>query len=170
MLNLEFPNFFTPVAYTGIKGEPKKKSGESATRKGQKPLFSGILEQINRNTEAGPSAALEDSSPPEQGLNELLDAVHTAGDELKNRPFPEEILRYKTAVRNFLQYVVKHGYTMEKQVSGTTLLKRKNFAIIQVVDVKLEQLAAGILAGQGVQLEILKRLEEITGLLVDLLQ
>jgi uncharacterized protein YaaR (DUF327 family) len=38
------------------------------------------------------------------------------------------------------------------------------------VDRKLEQLAAGILAGQHSQMDILARVEEINGLLVDLLQ
>ncbi|MDR1987093.1 MAG: DUF327 family protein [Treponema sp.] len=157
-------NFFNTLAYT--KAETKKKQD---VRKGQKPLFSGILEHINRSAEAE-SVAVEEFPPSEERVSELLDAVHSAGDDLKRRPLPEEILRYKTAVRNFLHYVVKHGYTTEKQVSGTNLLKRKNFAIVQVVDRKLEQLAAGILAGQTVQLEILARLEEITGLLVDIMQ
>jgi len=42
--------------------------------------------------------------------------------------------------------------------------------LIQVVDHKLEQLAAGILAGQRSRLEILARVEEINGLLVDLIR
>jgi uncharacterized protein YaaR (DUF327 family) len=41
--------------------------------------------------------------------------------------------------------------------------------LIQVVDQKLEQLAAGILTGQASQLELLARVDEIAGLLVDLL-
>ncbi|MDR2398636.1 MAG: DUF327 family protein [Spirochaetaceae bacterium] len=170
MAKIEFlePGFFTSAVYAGLKAETKKKQ-DAAVRKGQKPRFSGILEHINRNAEAA-SLAVEDMPPSEETINELLDAVHSTGDDLKRRPLPEEILRYKAAVRNFLQYVVKYGYTAEKQVSGTNLLKRKNFAIVQVVDQKLEQLAAGILAGQTVQLEILARLEEITGLLVDLMQ
>jgi uncharacterized protein YaaR (DUF327 family) len=170
MAKIEFPEstFFNPSAYTSIKAETKKKQD---IHKGQKSLFSGILEHINRNPEAEPGAALEEDLPfSDETVTALLDTVHSAGDDLKNRPLPEEILRYKTAVRNFLHYVVKYGYTAEKQVSGTNLLKRKNFTIVQVVDRKLEQLAAGILAGQNGQLEILARLEEITGLLVDLMQ
>jgi uncharacterized protein YaaR (DUF327 family) len=48
--------------------------------------------------------------------------------------------------------------------------KRKVYHLIQVVDQKLETLASGILSGQLRQLEILARLDEITGLLVDLMQ
>jgi uncharacterized protein YaaR (DUF327 family) len=39
-----------------------------------------------------------------------------------------------------------------------------------VVDRKLEQLAAGILSGQIGQLKLLAGIEEITGILVDLLR
>jgi uncharacterized protein YaaR (DUF327 family) len=39
-----------------------------------------------------------------------------------------------------------------------------------VADQKLEQLAAGLISGQLGQVDMLARLEEITGLLVDLLQ
>jgi uncharacterized protein YaaR (DUF327 family) len=49
-------------------------------------------------------------------------------------------------------------------------MKRKSHAGIMVVDRKLEQLAAGILSGQTSQLELLARIEEITGILIDLLQ
>jgi uncharacterized protein YaaR (DUF327 family) len=39
-----------------------------------------------------------------------------------------------------------------------------------VVDQKLERLAAGIMAGQVTQLEILAKVDEITGILVNLLR
>ncbi|MDR0450835.1 MAG: YaaR family protein [Treponema sp.] len=42
--------------------------------------------------------------------------------------------------------------------------------MVQVVDRKLEEMAARLLSDQLSQLELLARLEEINGLLVDLLQ
>jgi uncharacterized protein YaaR (DUF327 family) len=169
MAKIDFPDstFFKPAVYTGIKAETAKKQDKPSVRKGQRPFFSGIMEQLSRNTEA---AVIEDLPVSEETVNELLDEVHSAGDALKNRPLAEEIQCYKKAVRNFMHYVVEHGYTSTKQISGANLLKRKNFTIVQVVDRKLEQLAAGILAGQTAQMAILARLEEITGLLVDLMQ
>ncbi|MDR2485923.1 MAG: DUF327 family protein [Treponema sp.] len=169
MVKIDFPDtvsaFFSRPS--GFKAEARK----ARDRSPQKVLFSGLLERITqqRLTVEDPRD-IEDLPASEDTVRDLLDEIHSAGDDLKNRPLPEEIKRYKKAVKNFLRYVVKYGYTAEKQVSGANLLKRKNFTIVQVVDTKLEQLAAGILAGQTAQLDILHRLEEITGLLVDLMQ
>jgi uncharacterized protein YaaR (DUF327 family) len=145
-----------------------KKAGEKERVKGtRKPLFAAFLEKSEQERE---TEAPRELSPSDDALKELLDGVHGAGDALKNRPFFEEIKQYRKAVRDFLHYVVENGYTVEEQVSGANLLKRKKFTLVQVVDRKLEQLAAGILAGQSAQMDILARVEEINGLLVDLLQ
>jgi uncharacterized protein YaaR (DUF327 family) len=47
---------------------------------------------------------------------------------------------------------------------------RKGYTKIQIIDRKLEDLAAMLLTNQGRQLELVSRLEEIRGLLIDLLQ
>ncbi|MDR1867145.1 MAG: DUF327 family protein [Treponema sp.] len=113
---------------------------------------------------------LSDIPFSEQAIQELLDEIHSSGDALKNRPFVEEIIQYKKAVRDFLHYVVKKAYRTERSVSGANLARRKRYTVVQIVDQKLEQLAAGILAGQTNQVQLLAKLEEIKGLLVDMLQ
>ena len=169
MVKIDFPD--TVSAFFNQPLTFKAEARKARDRAPQKALFSGLLERITqqRLTVEDPGG-IEDLPASEDTVRDLLDEIHSAGDDLKNRPLPEEIKRYKKAVKNFLRYVVKYGYTTEKQVSGANLLKRKNFTLVQVVDTKLEQLAACILAGQTAQLDILHRLEEITGLLVDLMQ
>jgi uncharacterized protein YaaR (DUF327 family) len=166
MAKVDFPEnpFFNPALYAH-NTEAKKAGEKGKTKKTGNSLFTALLEKNIQETEA----ALE-LPPSEEAVKKLLDGVHSAGDALKSRPFPEEIREYKKAVRNFLHYVVENGYTVKEESSGVNILKRKRFTLVQVVDRKLEQLAAGILAGQNSQLEILARVEEINGLLVDLLQ
>lgn len=168
MAKVDFPDsaglFFNPALYA--HNAEAKKPGEKGGVRKTRPLFSALLEKSGLDA---PEVPLE-LPPSEDALKELLDGVHGAGDSLKNRPFSEEIKQYKKAVRDFLHYIVKNGYTVEEQISGANLLKRKKFTLVQVVDRKLEQLAAGILAGQSSQIDILARVEEINGLLVDLLQ
>jgi uncharacterized protein YaaR (DUF327 family) len=108
-------------------------------------------------------------SPSEEALQELLDDVRSAADALRLRPLGEEIKRYKQAVRHFLQYVVTNNFSVKTESYLFNHEKRRKVQI-EVVDRKLEQLAGGILSGQIGQIEILARLDEITGLLVDLLQ
>ncbi|MDR1351774.1 MAG: DUF327 family protein [Treponema sp.] len=160
------PNFiFNPAAYSQIPAEAKKTRNRGQARENRKAAFDEFLEN------AGVQEAEVPETLPvsEETLRALLDDVHSLGDDLKNRPFPDEIMRYKKAVRNFIHYVVENSYTLEEKTSGVNLLRRKKFTLVQVVDIKLEQLAAGIMAGQTNQLDLLARIDEIAGILVNLL-
>ena len=156
---------FNPATYSQIQAETQKTKNRAQVRENRKPAFAKFLENAGmRETEAP-----EDFPISEETLQILLDDVHSSGDELKNRPFPDEIIRYKKAVRNFIHYVVENSYILEEKTSGVNLLRRKKFTMVQVVDRKLEQLAAGIMAGQTNQMELLARIDEIAGILVNLL-
>jgi uncharacterized protein YaaR (DUF327 family) len=131
--------------------------------------------------ELGPLADLPVS---DEAVNTLMDEVRSAGDELKGRPFPDEIVRYKQAVRNFMHYVVENGYTVNASEGIPKYLKpgfrgrhgtpesqeHTRYISVQVIDKKLEDMAAMLIAGQMKQIELVSRLEEITGLLIDLMQ
>jgi uncharacterized protein YaaR (DUF327 family) len=172
--------FLNSSIYGGVKGEAKKAGKKSGPRQSRTVKFSEVLEQAADSPEA--LGAFKDISPSEEAVQELLDAVRGAGDDLRQRPIPEEILKYKKAVRNFLHYVVENGYVVEEQEGipnaqkpgykgslwDPAAKKATAFRIVRVVDQKLDSLAAEILSGQVSQLELLAKLEEITGLLVDL--
>jgi uncharacterized protein YaaR (DUF327 family) len=185
---VKISDLVSPLLY-GKALEAQRASQKSMEKKGlresRKPRFSSILEKARlEKNEAADQAPPELPESGDEAIVFLQDAVHAAGDDLKNRPFPEEIQRYKQAVKNFLHYVVDHGYALERQIGIPQYLRpnyrgsqnrpearnRKTYTIIQVVDQKLEQLAAGILTGQTGQLELLARLEEIQGILIDLLR
>jgi len=156
---------------SGLKTAVKKSKSKEEPKGARKSTFSEILE-----TFAPGLGPLRELAPSEEALTELMDAVHSAGSDLKDRPFPDEILRYKKAVRNFVHYVVENGYELYKDqgikkkvvIRGETAWKDVVYHQVRVIDQKLEELAAVILAGQASQLEKLSKLDEITGLLVDL--
>jgi len=148
--------------HSGLKTTVKKAKPREELRGSGKFKFSELLE----NFALGP---LKELAPSEEVLTELMDAVHSAGSDLGDRPFPDEILRYKTAVRDFVHYVVENGYTVEKyQTRRRELRNLKPHVQIKVIDQKLEELAAAILSGQTTQLGRLAKMDEISGLLVDL--
>ena len=162
-----------PAFQSGQKAETKKAKTKEELRGSRKTFFSDFLgEFLPPIGELGP---LKELAPSEEALTELMDAVHSAGSDLKDRPFPDEILRYKRAVRNFVHYVVENSYEVQKVqgwkktvVRGVTRREPKQHHQIQVIDQKLEELAAWILSKQTTQLERVSKLDEITGLLVDL--
>ncbi|MDR0315467.1 MAG: YaaR family protein [Treponema sp.] len=177
----DIPSFFmNPSAYSQVKSENKKTKGP---RRSGVPEFSRVFDDIRAKTaeELGP---LRDMPASEETLNALMDEVRSAGDILRSRPFPDEIIHYKQAVRNFMHYVVENSYTLDHEDGIHKFLKpgfrgqrgtpeamsQLRYTKIQVIDKKLEDLAAMLLSGQKQQLELASRLEEIQGLLVDLLQ
>lgn len=105
-------------------------------------------------------------------LEELVDNLHGRGERLKEQPTLGNIKEYRKAVSEFLKYISKHALEAE-QVEGARyhpLKKQKKYTLIKVVNEKLEQLATGILQSQFSQLDILQRVDEINGMIVDLLQ
>jgi uncharacterized protein YaaR (DUF327 family) len=169
--------FMNPSAYNQVKEDKKTKTLQRDKK------FSEVFDDLRGKTadEIGP---LQDLPVSDDTVNILMDEVRSTGDTLKHRPLPEEILRYKQAVRNFINYVVQNAYSMEVEAGVPNFLKpgfkgqrgtdeaneRKKHIKIQVIDKKLEDLAAMLITSQVNQLKLVSRLEEIRGLLVDLLQ
>jgi uncharacterized protein YaaR (DUF327 family) len=171
--------YMNPGAFGQVKDEKKPKG----VRRGEKTDFSLLYDNLRGKTadELGP---LQNLPVSDETVNKLMDGVRDAGDKLKSRPFGEEIMRYKQAVRNFINYVVQNCYSKEYEEGIPNKLKpgfkgrrstpeateRNHYVKIQVIDKKLEDLAAMLLSSQARQMELVSRLEEIKGLLIDLLQ
>jgi uncharacterized protein YaaR (DUF327 family) len=107
-------------------------------------------------------------------LEELLDDVHQNGEHLIKSPAMDSISEYKKSVKKFIQYVLKQSITVES-IEGAKFNKfkpsnkQKRYTLISTIDDKLEKLASGILMNQGRQLNLLAKVEEINGLLVNLI-
>ncbi len=165
--------------FASLASQAAVRSGTAKTREDKKKekvnslRFDRLLdEQAAGETAAAAAVDIPErlrGLPPEKILEGLLDDVHSTGDALKERTHPDNIVAYKSAVRSFVRYVVDRSFTVTERTSGGNVLRRKKFTQVQVIDEKLEQLAAGILANQKNQLALLAKIEEINGLLVDLI-
>ena len=142
----------------------KKKAGKKD--KAQRKTFSELVE----SAEQGEGAEQEDLSDSERrrGLEELLDGVFASGDALKKTPTMDTIREYRHTVKSFVKFVVQHSIRVEETTSGANIMKRKRFTLVRVMDEKLDALAASVLAGQKEQISILAQIDQINGLLVDL--
>lgn len=105
-------------------------------------------------------------------IEELLDSLHEKGEKLKEKPTLDNIGEYRRAVSDFLQFIVKHAFEAEK-IQGSRfhpLKKQYGYTVIRLINERLDALATGIMQSQYSQLDILRRVEEINGMIVDLLQ
>lgn len=163
MAKVELPDNLLSGLVPGLLGRRPEKKKETARTGAFRTLLHGA-------EEAEKTPAAEGLPFSEAAASELLDSVYSAGDSLKRDQGPEQVKAYKAAVRNFVHYVVERAYDVSTQESGRSILKRKKFTVVVVIDEKLERLAAEVLSAQRDKLDILRRIDEIHGLLVDLLR
>jgi len=163
-IDFNISSMLNAASQPGLKAETKKARSKGGVS-GGRTLFSRMLESAA--SEAGELGPLKNIEPSEEALTELMDAVHSAGSDLIERPFHDEILRYKRAVRDFVNYVVDNAFAVEK-LQTRRKGKIKIHVQVQIIDKKLEELAAAILSGQANQLMRVSKIDEIKGLLVDL--
>ncbi|MBF9015775.1 MULTISPECIES: YaaR family protein [unclassified Oceanispirochaeta] len=116
------------------------------------------------------SAALTEGLTGLEKAEDLLDDVYQLGEELKQDANLATLKKYKSAVRKFYKYVVTRSLEAA-QVDGRLnpkTMSRKQYTLIAVVDERLEKLGAAVLRNQKEQLDMLKKIDEIYGILVDL--
>ena len=165
MAGIDFPEGITPFGPSFV---PRRKEDEKKAGKG-KGLFRTVLgKAVDEAKGSGASSSLDSMGFSQAGLEELLDGVHEAGDALKENPSVDLVQAYKKAVRDFIHFVVERSFAVEQKTSGRNILKRNAYFRISVIDKSLETLAAEILRNQRDNLEILRRVDEINGMLVDL--
>ncbi|MDR0639745.1 MAG: DUF327 family protein [Spirochaetaceae bacterium] len=174
------PDFFNPLLYRQPLEDTLTRRSAKSKETG-KPRFYSLLEKLSTGERQD---TLEHIPVSEEIVTKLFDEVHSAGDALREKPFPDEIKRYKTAVRGFMSYIVENGFGVEgemglprgqkpgfKGLRGSPESKERTLHTqIKVVDEKLEKLAADIMSGQLRQLDLLGRVEEINGLLINMLE
>lgn len=166
MAAIEFPEGINPFGPSFL---PKRKDEEKKVGKGRGP-FRAVLGKAVEESRGKDASVSRDAEFSQAELEELLDSVHEAGDRLKENPSIDLVQAYKKAVRDFIHYVVERSYAVEQKTSGRNVLKRNIYYRVSVIDESLEKLGAEILRNQRDNLEILRRIDEINGLLVDLLQ
>jgi len=150
---------------------PRKSQKKSKTKKKQKIKYQHFFKKVQESEKTVAEYEDKSYSEPEYGeLNELLDEIYDVGDRLKALPTLENIKKYKHAVRAFLKIVAQKMVGVEQKTSGTNILKRKRFTLIKIIDTKIEQLSLQFLKHQEEQIEILSKVDEINGLLVDILK
>jgi len=147
-----------------VRDEKKK----TETAKAGKSAFQRALEKSSGDNPDTASISAEVLSSPDQ-LEDWVDQIFQLGEDLKKDATLQSLARYREKVGSFLKFVSSEGYRVErnKGILNPRTFKQKEFVNVEVVNKKLESLAAYILSSQKDQLEILRRVDEIQGLIVD---
>lgn len=184
------------VYFSGVQNantdSVRKNQKKEEINKTKKSKFSDLLTKKEKIEQEFSTAGL----PPEiskMSLDEaavfLKDAVDNAGNQLSEEISQENIKKFKTAVGQFVLFVIRNNYEIsskrKKNKFGHDLIvpSRTNFfsnyAIpphvidpkyqITVINKKLDELTQITLENQKDNIKILAQIDEIKGLIVDLM-
>jgi uncharacterized protein len=105
-------------------------------------------------------------------FEDLIDRLFESGEELKRSPVEENLEEYKKNIRLLLNFVSNKSFNVvrEKGVINPRTFKQKEFVNVELIDKKLDSLAVYIISRQKNQLEILRRVDEINGLVINVVR
>jgi Uncharacterized protein conserved in bacteria len=102
----------------------------------------------------------------------LKDAADIAADKLKSDMSPVNFATYRKSITQFMKYVVKNAYEIEKRKRPGLNRKGKPFdpqTQVILVNTKLNEMADWLIHDHHDTLKMLAKVEEIKGMLVDLI-
>lgn len=116
------------------------------------------------------SEALKDSDSQRRReiCNNLLQQIDEQSAELKKGPTPSGVKRYRKLVQSFMKETLDQSYTLNQQTHWDRSGNRKVYITVKKLNESLEALTDEILNKEKDQIDLVAKLDEIRGLLVDL--
>ncbi len=96
-------------------------------------------------------------------LTDLIKQIEQNGKQFSTKPNMANLLLYKKDIQLFLRVVTKNSYTI-KEIYG----RRLDYKILSTINQKLEDLTQQVMSREVHRLNLVAEIDEIKGLIVDL--
>ena len=145
---------------------------------GQKATDSGIVQV--RGNESRSAGEIENSSfrrtltdlsqeKHAARLAEMREDINKQGERLADRVDVKEFEKYRRLIREFLDEIVSNGYTFSKEDTNYSRGRYRQMATVQVIDEKLDELGKEVMKEQADKIDIIHKIDDIRGLLLDIM-
>jgi uncharacterized protein YaaR (DUF327 family) len=101
-------------------------------------------------------------------FDRLVEEISRQGDLFARNPTQKQLVLYKSMIKDFLKYVSEHMFQVEHYTGGK--LKQKIYTVTTIIDEKLNDLTTQVMSQQANNIQLLSTLDEIRGLLIDLVK
>lgn len=102
-------------------------------------------------------------------LEGLFDRIVNQTNKLQDRLFIEDLVQYKKLVKEFLDVSVHNSHVFYKENSLDRRGRHRVYSLVKRVDKELDQLTKDFLDIEKNRIRILQRLDDIKGMLLDVL-
>ncbi|SEA84925.1 hypothetical protein SAMN02910384_02508 [Pseudobutyrivibrio sp. ACV-2] len=114
-------------------------------------------------------AAAVDDAQLQEKLTNLLNDITTQGKLLSEHMDVRDMKRYRGLVKDFLNEVVNRSHKFSRENFLDRKGRHRVYGMIKLVDEKMDELATALVQDEKDHLGILDRVDEIRGLLLDII-
>lgn len=111
---------------------------------------------------------VEEDDKARQMLSEALELIEEKGKSLSNKRTVEALIDYKKMVQNFIKEAVEYGLKVEEKRGFSRGGRGRSLRTVSSIDARLIELTEAILKQEKKHINILDKVGEIQGLLVNL--
>ena len=120
------------------------------------------------NSRFGDMVVKQGSKLQTEQLTRLLGDISSAGERVARNRTLRELTRFKMLVKRFLQEAVNHGLEAKQSHTWNRFGEGRRLKIVETVDERLVELAEDILNEEKETIDLLDKIGEIKGLLINL--
>jgi len=102
-------------------------------------------------------------------LKNLYDKIETQSTKLSDKLFIDDLINYKKLVKEFLNITVNNSHIFFKENSLDRRGRHRVYSLVKKVDQELDELTQEFLDIENKRINILKRLNDIQGILMDIM-
>lgn len=101
-------------------------------------------------------------------LNRLAESIGMQGERLSEHRTIDDLRKYKKMVKEFMEEAVNSGLQLEDQRGFNRRGRTKVYKIVKEIDSRLTNLASDVISKEKSRLDILNKVGEIQGLIINL--
>ena len=102
-------------------------------------------------------------------LNLMMEEIVMQGDKIVKRMDVRDMRRYRTLIKDFMNEIVNRSHKFSRENFLDRRRRHRVYGIISLVDEKLDELAQALVSDECDKIAILAKVDEIRGLLLDIL-
>lgn len=104
----------------------------------------------------------------QEKLNGLMKEISEQGDKISKHMDIKDMKRYRTLVKEFMNEVVNRSHEFSRENFLDRRGRHRVYGIVRLVDENLDELAKELMNDEKDHLNILSKIDEIKGLLLDI--
>lgn len=109
-----------------------------------------------------------DGSELQTKLKEMVEDITNQGKKISEHMDIRDLKVYRTMISNFINEIVANGHKFSRENFLDKRGRHRVYGIVRVVNDKLDELAQELLSTEKNQVDILQKIGEIQGLVLDM--